>query len=253
MMSDNVSDIVFGRNSVRELLRSGREIDKIFIKRGEQQGSVRELIYEARQRKIPIVEVSSAKLDLMTGTDTHQGVAAYAVDKEYCGISDILDIAKQRGETPLIVICDGIEDPQNLGAVIRVADGCGAHGVIIPKRRSSCITGVVEKASAGALEHMAIAKVQNLVRAVEELKENGVWTYAAEAGGTLYSECDFDSPTAIVLGSEGNGVSRLLKETCDFTVSIPMYGKVNSLNVATAAAVILYDAAGKLRKKQGIN
>ncbi len=234
---------VVGRNAVRELLRSDRSVDKLYVKSGAREGSIVVIVAEAVSKKIPIVEVSDSKLDSMAGGSHHQGVVALAAEKQYTDIESILQIAKDRGETPLIVIADGIEDPQNLGAVIRCAECAGVHGIIIPKRRAVGLTPIVTKASAGAIEHMAIAKVSNLADAVEKLKKAGLWIFAAEAGGTPYYEADFKVPAAIVLGSEGFGVSRLIKERSDFTVSIPMYGKVNSLNVSTAASVILCHAA----------
>lgn len=238
-----VPGIVFGRNEVRELLRSGRSVDKLFIRRGELQGSINVIVGEASERGIPIVEVEREKLDQLCGGGVHQGVAAMAAEKEYCTVEDILDIAAERGEKPFIAICDGIEDPYNLGALIRCAECAGVHGVIIPKRRSAGLTPVAAKASAGALEHMAVAKVANIAAAIESLKEAGVWTYAAEAGGEDLYEVDIDRPAAFVFGSEGDGVSRIVKEKCDFVVSIPMYGNVNSMNVSTAAAVVLTEAA----------
>jgi 23S rRNA (guanosine2251-2'-O)-methyltransferase len=234
---------VAGRNAVRELIRSGRSIDKIFVRSGEREGSIIVIVAEAASRGIPIVEVSSDKLDMMTGGSWHQGVVAMAAEKQYTDIDGILAVAKERGETPLIVIADGIEDPQNLGALIRCAECAGAHGVIIPKRRAAGLTPAVTKASAGAIEHMAIAKVQNIPEAIEKLKKAGVWVFAAEAGGTPYYEADFKIPAAVVLGGEDSGVSRLVKEKSDFIVSIPMWGHVNSLNVSAAAAVILTHAA----------
>lgn len=240
---ESVPGIVFGRNEVRELLRSGRSVDKLFIRRGELQGSVNVIVGEASERGIPIVEVEREKLDSLCGGGVHQGVAAMAAEKEYCTVEDILAIAAERGEPPFIAICDGIEDPYNLGALIRCAECAGVHGVVIPKRRSAGLTPVAAKASAGALEHMAVAKVANIAAAVESLKEAGVWTYAAEAGGEDLYEVDIDRPAAFVFGSEGDGVSRIVKEKCDFVVSIPMYGNVNSMNVSTAAAVVLTEAA----------
>ena len=239
---------IVGRNAVRELLRSGRAIDKLLVCRGEREGSIVVMVAEAIERGIPVVEVERGKLDFLAGGVPHQGVIAMAAEKEYVSVDDILEIAKERGEKPLIVVSDGICDPYNLGAVIRCAEGAGAHGIIIPKRRNAGLTPAVTKASAGAIEHMAIAKVPNIAAVIDELKEKGVWTFAAEAGGTDYASVDFDCPVAIVLGSEGEGVSRLVREKCDMTVSIPMYGKVNSLNVSTAAAVILYAAAKGQRK-----
>lgn len=234
---------VVGRNAVRELLRSDRSVDKLYVKSGAREGSIVVIVAEAVSKKIPIVEVTDSKLDSMAGGTHHQGVVALAAEKQYTDIESILNIAKERGESPLVLIADGIEDPQNLGAVIRCAECAGVHGIIIPKRRAVGLTPIVTKASAGAIEHMAIAKVANLADAIEKLKKAGLWIFAAEAGGTPYYEADFKGPCAIVLGSEGFGVSRLIKERSDFTVSIPMYGKVNSLNVSTAASVILCHAA----------
>lgn len=240
---------VVGRNAVRELLKSGRSIDKFLVQKGEREGSITVLVAEARERGIPIVECERGKLDFLAGGAPHQGVIAMAAEKEYSSIEDILEIAAQRGEKPLIVVSDGICDPYNLGAVIRCAEGAGAHGLIIPKRRNAGLTPIVTKSSAGAIEHLAIAKVSNIATTIDQLKKLGIWTFAAEAGGQMYYDTDFDVPAAIVLGSEGEGVSKLVREKCDFTVSIPMYGKVNSLNVSTAAAVILYAAAQGQRGK----
>ena len=235
--------LVIGRNAVRELLRSGRAVDKLLVQRGEREGSIVVLVAEAVEMHIPVIEVEKVKLDSMSCGTPHQGVIAMAAEKEYSTVDDILDIARERGEKPLIVISDGICDPYNLGALIRCAEGAGAHGLIMPKRRNAGLTPVVSKASAGAIEHLAVAKVSNIAATVEDLKKKGVWVFAAEAGGQMYYDTDFDLPAAIVFGSEGNGVSQLVKKCCDMTVSIPMYGKVNSLNVSTAAAVILYAAA----------
>ena len=234
--------LVVGRNAVRELLKSGRAIDKILVRRGDREGSIIVITAEAISRGIPVVEVDKAKLDSMTGQAPHQGIVAMAAEKEYCDVEDILRIAEERGEPPLIAISDGITDPHNLGALIRCAEGVGAHGLIIPKRRASGLTPVVTKSSAGAIEHLAIAKVTNIASTVEELKKSGVWVYAAEAGGASCYETDFSGPCAIVFGSEGEGVSKLVTERCDAVVSIPMYGHVNSFNVSTAAAVMLCQA-----------
>ena len=235
--------IVAGRNAVRELLKSGRSVDKLYVKGGDREGSIVVIIAEAAKRRIPVIEVSQEKLSQITGGANHQGVAALAAEKQYVDVEGILKIAKDRGEKPLIVIADGIEDPQNLGALIRCAECAGAHGVIIPKRRSVGLTPIVAKASAGAIEHVAVAKVTNLSDTIVKLQKEGVWVFAAEAGGAPYYETDFNVPAAIVLGSEGFGVSRLVKERADAIVSIPMYGKVNSLNVSAAASVILCHAA----------
>ncbi len=235
--------IVIGRNAVRELLKSERSVDKIYIRKGDREGSITVLIAEASNKNIPIIEVEQQKLDNLAEGANHQGIVAIAAMKEYSTIDDMLALASERNEKPLIVICDSIEDPHNLGAIIRCAECAGAHGIVIPKRRSVGITPTVYKSSAGAIEHMLIAKVANLNTTVEELKEKGLWIFAAEAGGAPYYETDFNCGCGIILGSEGNGVSRLLKENSDYIVSIPMYGKVNSLNVSTAASVILCHVA----------
>ncbi len=236
-------NVVCGRNAVRELLKSGRSVDKLFVRTGDREGSITVIVAEAIRLGIPVVEVEGSKLDTLTAFAHHQGVAAMAAEKQYVTVEEILDIARERGETPLVVIADGIEDPHNLGAVIRCAECAGAHGIILPKRRAVGLTPVVMSASAGALEHMAVAKVQNIAATVEQLKEMGLWIFTAEAGGTPYYDVDWKTPAAIVLGSEGEGVSRLVREKSDFVVSIPMYGQVNSLNVSTAASVILCHAA----------
>ncbi len=242
-----VEGAVIGRNAVRELLKAEREIDKIFVRKGDREGSIVVIIAEAKNAGIPVIEVEKAKLDSMSGGANHQGVVAMAAEKEYSSVEDILKIAEERGESPLIVIADGITDPYNLGTLIRCAEGVGAHGLIIPKRRASGLTPLVTKASAGAIEHLAIAKVPNITAAIETLKEKGIWIYAAEAGGKTYYETDFSGPCALVFGSEGEGISRLVLERSDFIVSIPMYGKVNSFNVSTAAAVLLAEASRQHR------
>ena len=234
---------VSGRNAVRELLASGRDIDKIYVQRGEREGSIKLLIAKAAERKIPVITSDKQKLDQISGGVNHQGIVAVAAEENYSTLDDIILYAEERGEKPFVVIADGIEDPHNLGAIIRSADCSGVHGVIIPKRRSVGLTPVVAKASAGALSHVRVAKVTNLASTVDELKERGFWIYAADMGGTEYSKTDFSGSVAVVLGSEGFGISRLVKEKCDFTVSIPLYGRVNSLNVSCAAAVILTEVA----------
>lgn len=246
--SDGDGTLVVGRNPVMELLRGERGIEKIYVQRGEREGSITKIVAIARERGIIVDETDKRRLDELSGGTAHQGVAAIASDIEYSSIEDILGIAREKGEKPLIVVCDGVEDPHNLGAIIRCADGAGAHGVIIGKRRCAPISQTVIKSSAGALEYMAIAKVQNIASAIDELKENGVWTFAAEADGQDCRKTDFNCPCAVVLGGEGNGVSKLVREKCDYTVSIPMRGGVNSLNVSTAAAVLLYEAANKQGK-----
>ena len=231
-----------GRNAVRELLKSGRTIEKIYVQRGDREGSITVLAAEALNRGIPLIEVEKAKLDKLCGFEQHQGIVAIASEKEYVEIEDLIEIANQRGEKPLIVIADNVSDPHNLGAIIRCAEGAGAHGIIIPKRRSACITPAVSKASAGAVEHLAAVKCVNVTETIKKLKEKGLWVFAAEADGEDYTKVDFTVPCAIVVGSEENGVSALVKKNCDYIVSLPMRGKVNSLNVSTAAAVLLYEA-----------
>ncbi len=235
--------VVVGRNAVKELLSSGRAVDKIFVSDGEREGSITVLVAQAIERGIPVVETERRRLDKLACGERHQGIVAMAAEKEYVSVDDILQIAAARGEKPFIVIADKVEDPYNLGAMIRCAEGAGAHGIIIPKRHATGISAAVSKSSAGAIEHLAVAKVVNIAQTVEYLKEQGVWVYAAEAGGQPFYDCDYTSPTAIVFGSEGNGVSQLVKQKSDFLVSIPMYGHVTSFNVSTASAVMLCEVA----------
>ena len=232
--------LIEGRNAVLETLRSGRAVDKIFLAEGAHLADV---AAEAKKHGVPTVTCDRRKLDHMSVTGTHQGVIAQTAAQEYVSLDDIFRVAEERGETPLIVVCDGIEDPHNLGAIIRTAECVGAHGVIIPKRRSAGLTAIVDKASAGALEHMAIARVPNLVAAIETLKKNGLWIYgtAAEGSNELW-KTDLTGPACIVIGSEGSGISRLVREKCDFLVSIPLHGQISSLNASAAAAVLLYEA-----------
>lgn len=234
---------VIGRNAVRELLASGRDIDKIYVQKGEREGSILQLIGEAAARKIPLVEVDKARLQELSATQAHQGIVAMAAEHAYSTVEDILAYAAERGEKPVIVLLDGVEDPHNLGAILRSAECTGAHGVILPKRRSVGLTPVVAKTSAGAIEHMRVARVANLTQTMKELKERGMWFYAADMDGESYATTDFSSPVGLVLGGEGSGVSHLVKQTCDFTVRIPQYGQVNSMNVSCAAAVLLCEIA----------
>ena len=232
---------MIGRNAVAELIRTGMPVDRIYASGTE--GSVVPILAKAREAGITVVETTNEALDRMSYGERHQGIAAATAEKAYSTVDEILAIAAERNEKPLIVICDGIEDPHNLGAVIRCAECAGAHGVIIPERRACGLTPAVTRASAGALLHMAVAKVTNIANTVESLKQSGIWTFAAEADGTDFYEADWNIPCAIVLGGEDSGVSRLVRERCDFTVSIPMYGHLNSLNVSTAASVLLCHAA----------
>lgn len=235
--------VIEGRNAVIEALRAGTNIDKIMIARGETDAALGHIAAKAREKGIVVVDADRRKLDSMSQTHAHQGVIAVAAVRAYASVEDILDRAAQRGERPLLVVCDEISDPHNLGAVIRTAECAGAHGVIIPKRRSAGLTAVVAKTSAGAVSHLPVARVPNLTACLKELKEQGLWIFGTAADGSvsLY-DADLKGPAAIVIGSEGGGMSRLVAETCDFTVSIPMKGKLNSLNASAAAAILLYEA-----------
>ena len=232
-----------GRNAVTEALKAGRTIDKVFLASGETDSTLRYIASLAKKNGAVVTYCDRRKLDTMTQTGAHQGVIAMAAAHDYATIQDILDSAKEKGEAPLIIICDEITDPHNLGAIIRTAECAGAHGVIIPKRRNSGLTAVVAKASAGAMEYMKIARVSNLTAAIKNLKENGVWVYgtAADGAAPLY-RTDLTGPAAIVIGSEGEGMGRLVSESCDFMVSIPMKGHINSLNASNACAILLYEA-----------
>ncbi len=243
----DTASYVIGRNAVSELLKSGRDINKIYIKKGERTGSLVVIAAKALERSIPLVEVEGSKLDFMAQGANHQGVIASAALKDYVSVDDILKIADERGEMPFIVIADGIEDPQNLGALIRVCEGTGVHGVVIPKRRAVGLTAAAGRASAGAFELVPVAQVPNLASVVDELKEKGLWIYSAEAGGQTLYDCDMNRAAAIIVGAEGKGVSRLLKDKSDYIVSIPMYGQINSFNVSSAAAVVLCEAARQRR------
>ena len=235
-------DRIEGRNAVIEALRAGRAIDKIYIAKGEVDQTLGHIASKARAQGVVVVETDRRKLDQMSQTKAHQGVVAVCAVKEYCTVQDILDIATERGEPPFVIICDEISDPHNLGAIIRSAECVGAHGVVIPKRRSAGLTAVVDKAAAGAAEHMAIARVPNLTAAMEELKKAGLWIYgtAAEGSSPLW-KTDLTGPIALVIGSEGDGMSRLVREHCDFTISIPLRGQISSLNASAAAAVLMYE------------
>lgn len=236
-------NLVTGRNAVRELLATGRDIDKVLVAKGDREGSISLLVSLAIERKIPVVEVDRKKLDTLTAGARHQGIVAYAAEHKYAEIDDLFALAEERGEPLLIAVADGVEDPHNLGAIIRSAECAGFHGIIIPKRRAVGLTAVVSKTSAGAMEHLPIVRVTNISTTLEELKKRGVWVYGADMDGEIYEKVDLRGPAAIVLGSEGFGMSRLVKEHCDFVLSVPMYGQVNSLNVSAAAAVLFCEAA----------
>lgn len=235
--------IIEGRNAVIEALRAGTAMDKVYIARGETDATLGHIASTARGKGIVVVEADRRKLDAMSVTHSHQGVIAVAAVREYASVSDILQSARDKGEAPLVVVCDELSDPHNLGAVIRTSEAAGAHGVIIPKRRSAGLTAIVAKTSAGAVSYLPVARVANLTALLKELKEEGLWVFGTAAdGSTSLYQADLKGPAAIVIGSEGNGMSRLVREQCDFLVSIPMRGQVNSLNASAAAAVVLYEA-----------
>ena len=235
--------IIEGRNAVIEALRAGTAMDKVYIAKGETDATLGHIASTARGKGIVVVEADRRKLDAMSVTHSHQGVIAVAAVREYASVSDILHSARDKGEAPLVVVCDELSDPHNLGAVIRTAEAAGAHGVIIPKRRSAGLTAIVAKTSAGAVSYLPVARVANLTALLRELKEEGLWVFGTAAdGATSLYQADLKGPAAIVIGSEGSGMSRLVREQCDFLVSIPMRGQVNSLNASAAAAVVLYEA-----------
>ena len=241
--AEEVEGQLEGRNALTEALKSGRTIDKVFIADGETDRSLQRLAAQAKEAGAVIVPVDRRKLDAMSTTRAHQGVIALAAAHEYFTIDDILEEAASRGENALIVICDELSDPHNLGAIMRSAECAGAHGVIIPKRRSVGLTATVAKASAGAVEYMKVCKVTNITAAIQELKEKGVWIFGTAAEGSIpMYKADLTGPTAIVIGNEGEGMSRLVQKSCDVTVHIPMKGRITSLNASAAASILLYEA-----------
>ena len=246
MLEKDREDIIEGRNAVIEALRAGRPIDKIFIAKGERDRTLGHIAARARDAGVPVVEADSRKLDAMSPFGAHQGVIAQAAVRAYCTLEELLAVAHERGEAPFLIACDEVSDPHNLGAIIRTAECAGAHGVIIPKRRSAGLTATVDKTSAGAAEHMAVARVANLPSALEALKKQGLWIYGAAAEGSApLWKTDFTGPVCMVIGSEGDGMGRLVRECCDFTVSIPLLGRVSSLNASAAAAVLMYELVRK--------
>lgn len=246
---ERFSDVIVGRNPVTEALRSGREIDKLLVAHGAAEGSVKAIIAKCRDRGILVKEVSPQKLDFMSGGASHQGVALIVAAHKYCSVDDILQYAEEKGESPFVIICDGIEDPHNLGAIIRTAEACGVHGIIIPQRRSASLNAVVAKSAAGALEYMRVARVTNLSSEIDRLKEKGMWIYAADMDGDGWCSTDMKGSCGLVIGSEGRGVSRLVKDKCDKTVSLPMLGNINSLNASVAAGILMYEI---VRQRGGI-
>ena len=234
-------DLLEGKNDVWEALSAGRQLDKLFFASGSAS-SVGHIIDRARKQGVPVQECDRRKLDRMSATGAHQGVIAVAAAARYASVADILALAAGRGEAPLVVLCDGITDPHNLGAIIRSAEVAGAHGVVIPRRRSAGLNGACAKAAAGALEHLPVARVSNLPAAMAELKQNGLFLFAADMHGPSLYETDLTAPAGIVIGSEGEGLSRLVRESCDAVVSIPQHGRIPSLNASNAAAVLLFEA-----------
>lgn len=237
-----MEDQIEGRNSVTELLKSGKDINKLYIQKGDRQGSINDIIKMAKEKKVVISEVDKNKLDQMSTTHNHQGVIAIVPPFEYCDVDDILNVAKEKKEKPFIIILDGIEDEHNLGSIIRTAECTGVHGIIIPKRRSALVNATANKTSAGAAQYMKVARVSNLNDTIRYLKENDVWIYGTDMDGkNFYNEVKYNSGTAIVIGSEGFGMSRLVKENCDFLIKIPMKGKINSLNASVSAGIVMYE------------
>lgn len=236
-------DLIIGRNAVTELLKSGREIDTLFVARGEKGGTVGRIIAECKEKGAVVKDVDRKKLDFMCGHSNHQGVAATCAAHDYSTVEEILTVAEERGEAPFIVACDGVEDPHNLGAIIRTAEATGVHGIIIPKRRSASLNYTVGKTSAGALEYMKVARVPNLAAALEDLKKKGIWIYGADMDGEDARSIDTSGAAVLVIGSEGDGISRIVREKCDFIISLKMKGQINSLNASVAGGVLMYEFA----------
>ena len=244
-------DQIEGRNSVLELLESGKDVNKIFVTRGEKHGSINKILGIAKERKIIVVEKDKKQMDEMAQEENYQGVIAIVPPFEYVEISDILEVAKERNEDPFVIVLDGIEDPHNLGSIIRTAETAGVHGVIIPKRRAVSVNSTVNKASAGAVEHMKIARVTNISDAIEELKQAGLWVCgtAVDTNKYYYNQ-DLTGPLAIVIGNEGKGIGEKVKKNCDFLVKIPMKGKVQSLNASVSTGIVVYEAVKQRIRKE---
>ena len=249
MEKEREKEIIAGRNAVAEALRAGRPIDSVYVRRGDRTGSVNAILRMARDAGVTIKDAAPRKLDAMCAGENHQGVAAVAAVRAFSETEDIFALAENRGEPPFLIVCDEIEDPHNLGAIIRTAECAGAHGVVIPKRRSVGLTAAVGKASAGAVEYLPVARVPNIAAFLDEIKARGVWVYTADMDGADWCQTDFSGPAALVVGSEGFGVSRLVKEKSDFIVSLPMKGRINSLNASVACGILCYEIA---RQRAGI-
>ena len=241
-------DIIAGRNAVAEALRAGRAIDSVLLAKGDRAGSISALAAQCRRKVLLVKEVDSRKLDALCGPN-HQGIAALAACKETVTLDELFAAAEAKGEPPFFVVCDELEDPHNLGAILRTAETAGVHGVVIPKRRSAGLTSAVYKASAGAVEYVPVARVSNITDALREMKKRGVWVYGLDMDGETWCSVDMKGAAAVVVGSEGRGISRLVKEQCDFIVSLPMRGHITSLNASVACGIVLYEAA---RQRQGL-
>ena len=235
------SNIICGRNPVLEALRSGREIDRLLVAHGTGGGSVTAIIAKCRAKGILIKEISPQKLDYYCGGANHQGVAVMFASQEYATVEDMFALAETRGEKPFLIICDEIEDPHNLGAIIRTAEATGVHGVIIPERRGASLNATVAKAACGALEYVPVARVTNIANTIDALKQRGVWVFGADMDGDDYTRTDFDTPCALVIGNEGKGIGALTAKKCDAVISLPMHGKINSLNASVAAGILMYE------------
>ena len=246
-MDDGGIKLIYGRNAVAEAVRSGAGIEKILMQKNIE-GEGKKLFALAKKAKIPVQAVPKSALDKETAGAAHQGVAAYLTDYEYSDIDSIFAAAKERGEPPFVVALDGIEDPRNLGAIIRSAEAAGVHGVLIPKHRAASVNGTVMKTSAGAASYIKVAKVPGIKAAIDELKERGLWIYGLDMAGGSYNGTKFDGGVCIIIGSEGAGLSRIVREACDFLVSIPMKGRVGSLNASVAAAIVLFEVSAKWRR-----
>ena len=247
--TEKQSNIICGRNPVMEAVKSGREIDRLLVAHGVTGGSVTAIIAKCKQRGILIKEISPQKLDYYCGGANHQGIAVMYASQEYSTPEEILETAKQRNEMPFIIICDELEDPHNLGAIIRTAEASGVHGIIIPKRRSASLNATVAKSASGALEYMKVARVTNIANTIDFLKENGVWVFGADMDGDDYTKFNFDMPCALVIGNEGKGIGTLTAKKCDGIISLPMFGEINSLNASGAAGILMYEVVRKRRIK----
>ncbi len=236
-------EIIFGRNPVSEAIRSGRAIDSVLVAKGAKTGAIVGILAKAKEKNLRVKEVDSKKLDYMCKGGHHQGIAAVAAVCDYKELSDIFELAESRGEAPFVIVLDEIEDPHNLGAIIRTAECAGAHGVIIPNRRSAGLSFTVGKSSAGAVEYVPVVRVPNIPSVIDTLKEKGLWVFGADMDGEDYRKCDFSGAVALVIGNEGKGIGRLVREKCDVIVSLPMKGKINSLNASVAAGILMYRAS----------